>query len=142
MCKAGRSAGQGKCEWKIWWHSLSVQKEKPLVKNSAWFFNWIHWRKDISLANILFILLPCGFATIFIPDPGGLAGKSLGISYYSHKMCSTLAISLRQSNSTKNISFYHVYVGEYSNSKDYLAFNLLQNIRLSVFLLLVCENIV
>lgn len=79
---------------------------------------------------------------IFTPGPGGLAGKSLGISYYSYKMCSTLASSLRQNNRTKNISFHHVYVGEYSSPKDYLAFNLLQNVRLSVFFLLVCENIV
>lgn len=81
------------------------------------------------------------FHIIFTRDPVALAGKSSGISYYSYKTCIAWASRLRQNDSTKNISFHHVYVVEYSHPKDYLASNFLQNIRLSTFLQLVCENI-
>lgn len=118
---------------------------KKNVKNSTWML----CRCFTLIEERIFILsmLPSSsclvaFPIIFISGPGGLGGKSLGISYYSYKVCGTLASSVGQNNSSKNISFHHVCVGEFSHPKDYLAFNLLQNVKLSIFLLLVCENIV
>lgn len=74
----------------------------------------ICWRKNIYQ---YYLHLPALWLFLYFSGLSGLAGKSLGISSLSHKLCSTFSSSLRQNNSTRSISFPCIYISQYSLPK-------------------------